>query len=134
MDTHRNDRPKSRVFIITDESLFMLGLENLLRRETALEVVCSEEDVDRAIERIIELMPDAVIVSETSALYEPEVLAAHILGLKEAGDIKVIGLNLQNNLMCVYPGEQRLIHDLQDLVEAIGQPAGTLTVGPCQGG
>jgi hypothetical protein len=39
--------------------------------------------------------------------------------LREGLETKVIGLNLQDNTMCVYRGEQRVVREVKDLVEAI---------------
>ncbi len=119
MDKQQNDGPRPRIFILSDQSLFVLGLESLLRREIALEVVCCEADVDQALERIRDLLPDVVIVNEANAPYGSGSVTARIL--REAESVKVIGLNLQNNSMCIYRREQRLVHDVQDLVEAIEQ-------------
>ncbi len=38
--------------------------------------------------------------------------------LREGVGTKVIGLNLQDNTMCVYRGEQRVVKEVKDLVEA----------------
>jgi len=39
--------------------------------------------------------------------------------LREGVGAKVIGLNLQDNTMCIYRGEQRVVKEVKDLVEAI---------------
>ena len=39
--------------------------------------------------------------------------------LREGVGAKVIGLNLENNTMCIYRGEQRVVKEVRDLVEAI---------------
>jgi len=41
--------------------------------------------------------------------------------LREGLETKVIGLNLQDNTICIYRGEQRVVKDVKDLVEAIEQ-------------
>ena len=39
--------------------------------------------------------------------------------LREGVGTKVIGLNLQDNTICIYRGEQRVVKEVEDLVEAI---------------
>ena len=39
--------------------------------------------------------------------------------LREGARTSVIGLNLQDNTMCVYHGERRVVTEVKDLVEAI---------------
>jgi len=39
--------------------------------------------------------------------------------LREGVGTKVIGLNLQDNTICIYRGEQRVVKEVKDLVEAI---------------
>ena len=43
--------------------------------------------------------------------------------LKEGVGSKVIGLNLQDNSICVYRVEQRVVKEVKDLVEAISTGA-----------
>ena len=102
-----------RVFILSSHSLFSQGVENLLRRETGLEIVGRETDEEKAIERIKELRPDVVILDSD----DPAVIRI----LREQLGSKVIGLNLQDNTICIYRGEQRVVKEVKDLVEAIEQ-------------
>ena len=37
-------------------------------------------------------------------------------------EIKVIGLNLEDNTLCIYCGEQRVVKEVGDLVRAIEHP------------
>ena len=51
-----------RIFMLSSHPLFSQGVESLLRRETGLEIVGRETDVDKAMERIKELRPNVVIL------------------------------------------------------------------------
>jgi DNA-binding NarL/FixJ family response regulator len=106
-----------RVFILSSHALFSQGVESLLRQQPGLEIVGRETDVDQAIERIQELRPDVVIYdnNEPEVDFRPVVMRI----LREGLGTKVIGLNLHDNTICIYRGEQRVIKGLQDLVEAI---------------
>lgn len=106
-----------RIFMLSSHRLFSQGVESLLRRDTGLEIVGRETDVDKAIERIKELRPDAVILDDAEPKCDPTPAVMRILG--EGLGTKVIGLNLQNNTICIYLGEQRVVRCTEDLIEAI---------------
>jgi DNA-binding NarL/FixJ family response regulator len=110
-----------RVIILLSHPLFGRGVESLLRRETGLEIVGRETDADKVVERIAEFRPDVAIVDSADPACDPMPVVMRIL--REGVVTKVIGLNLQDNTMCVYHGEQRVVREVQDLVEAIEQPA-----------
>jgi AmiR/NasT family two-component response regulator len=107
-----------RVFILSSHPLFGQGVESLLRQEARLEIVGQETDVDKAVERIKELQPNVVILDCTEPRCDPTPVVMHIL--REGLETKVIGLNLQDNTMYIYRGEQRVVEAVKDLVEAIG--------------
>jgi two-component system response regulator DevR len=106
-----------RVFLLSSHPLFGPGVESLLRQETGLDIVGRETDVEKAIERIRELRPDVVIVD----CAEPACDAISVLMRiwREGLETKVLGLNLQDNTLCVYRGEQRIVKEVKDLVEAV---------------
>ena len=94
-----------------------IEIESLLRQEKGLDIVGRETDVDKALERIKELQPDVVIVDSGDLASEPMPAVMRIL--REGVGTRVIGLNLQDNTMCIYRGEQRVVKEVKDLVEAI---------------
>ncbi len=106
-----------RVLILSNHPLFGQGVESLLRRETGLEIVGRDADVDKAMERIKELQPDVVILDsgDPSCTLTPAVMRI----LREGVETKVIGLNLQDNTICIYRGEQRVVKEVKDLLEAM---------------
>jgi DNA-binding NarL/FixJ family response regulator len=106
-----------RIFILSSHPLFGQGVESLLRQEAGLDIVGRETDVDNAMERINELQPDVVILDCPEPGCDPTLAVMRILS--EWVGIKVIGLNLQDNTMCIYRGEQRVVREVKDLVEAI---------------
>jgi chemotaxis response regulator CheB len=110
-----------RVFILSSHPLFGQGVESLLRREARLEIIGQETDVDKAVERIKELQPNVVILDCAEPTCDPTPVMMHLL--KEGLDTKVIGLNLQDNTLYIYRGEQRRVKDVQDLIEAIEPPS-----------
>jgi DNA-binding NarL/FixJ family response regulator len=112
-------RAVRRVFIISSHPLFGQGVESLLRQETGVDIAGRETDVDTAIERIKELRPHVVILDSADPACVPTPAVMRIL--KEGLEAKVIGLNLQDNTLCIYRGEQRVVKSVEDLVQAIEQ-------------
>lgn len=106
-----------RVFLLSCHLLFGRGVESLLRRERGLEIVGCETDVDQAVKRIKELRPDVVIVDSSDPAVDltPGVMCI----LRERAGAKIIGLNLKDNTLCIYRGEQRIARKVEDLLEAI---------------
>jgi len=102
-----------RIFILSGHPLFGRGVESLLCQEVGLEIVGWEANADQAVERIRKLQPDVVILDSGDPT--PEVLRV----LREGVGTKVIGLNPEDNTMCIYRGEQRVVKRIEDLVEAI---------------
>jgi DNA-binding NarL/FixJ family response regulator len=108
-----------RVLILSNGSLLAQGVDSLLDREPGVQVVGWETDLDEAICRIREIRPDVVILidEDTSDCLSPAALRL----LREGGGIKIIGLNRQSNTLCIYCGEQRVVEEVADLMEAVGQ-------------
>jgi DNA-binding NarL/FixJ family response regulator len=110
-----------RVFIFSNRSLFTQGVDSLLEREPGLEVVGWETDPDEAIRRIRKVQPDVVILASEDATLWPSADAIRLLREGLGTKIKIIGLNLQDNTLCIYHGEQREVKEVGDLVRAIEQ-------------
>ena len=108
-----------RIFILSSHPLFSQGVESLLRQQPGVEIVGRETDVDKAMECIKELQPDVVIL-DGGPTRDPTLAVVRILG--EGVGTKLIELNLQDNTVYVYRGEQRVVKDVKDLIEAIEPP------------
>jgi len=108
-----------RVFILSNRSLFTQGVDSLLEREPDLEVVGWETDPDKAIRCIQKIQPDVVILTGEDATQRPSANAVRLFREGLVTKIKIIGLNLQDNTICIYHGEQRVVKEMQDLLKAI---------------
>jgi DNA-binding NarL/FixJ family response regulator len=106
-----------RIFMLSRHPLFSEGVESLLCGEAGLEIVGRETDLEKGLGRIRELRPDVVIVDNGDPMHDP--LAAVMRILRESLGTRVIGLNLQDNMVCTYRGEQRIARGVEDLLEAI---------------
>lgn len=115
--THVETRIVKRIFMLSSQSLFSQGVEILLRQDEGMELVGEETDVDRAIERIKELCPEVVLLEQDSPEYDPGPVVMRIL--KETPGTKIVGLNLADNTIRVYRGEQRIPREIGDLLQVI---------------
>ncbi len=106
-----------RILMVSSYPIFSQGIEKLLCDEAELEIVGRETDFDRAIERINLLQPDVVILDGADSTCEATAAAMRIL--KERWGTKVIGLNPEDNTICVYREERRIAKSVTDLVQAI---------------
>ena len=106
-----------RVLVLSDESLFSLGVQNLLRQQEALEILCCESDAT-AVEAYLQMFQPHIVIlnsdqrSDTSA---PEWIQI----LRDTPGVKLLGLSLQDNSICIYRGETKQVKEVADLVRAI---------------
>lgn len=106
-----------RVFILSSHPILGKGIESLLQWEEGLTIVGHEIDPDRAMEQIKALQPDVVIVdcSDAEAARALTVMRPFKQGTRPC----VIGLDLSENTISIYHGEQRPIQDVDDLIAAV---------------
>ena len=106
-----------RIYMISTNPLFSLGIEALLHQNTEFEIVGRETDIDKGIECIRILRPDIVIVDHE---YSSCTQSPGLMKILDAGlGIKIIGLNLLANTLCIYRGEQKSAYQVEDLLQAI---------------
>jgi len=117
----KGDSAIKRIFILSSHPLFSAGVETLLRDETGLELVGRETSPDRAIERIKELKPDIVILDTDYATCNSDPVLIRIF--QEQLGIQVIGMNLQDNRICIYHEERRVVQCVDDLKSIIKNDA-----------
>jgi DNA-binding NarL/FixJ family response regulator len=108
-----------RVFIFANQTMFAQGVDSLLGYESDLEVVGWETDPDQAIRHIREIQPDVVILARQDVSHFASLDAIAMRFLREGLGAKIIGLNLQDNTICIYHWEQRVIREVEDLLAAI---------------
>ena len=106
-----------RVYILSHNDLFGQGVTNLLRCESDIEIVGQGDDIEQANAEVQRLTPDAVIVESDDLLPDSAWIVTHLL--KTDLPVKVICMNLEENKLQLYCGEQREARGVEDLVEAI---------------
>jgi len=107
------------VFIISNHAIFGQGLENLLRRETGVDIIGQATEVNQGIEQISTLQPDVVIIDTNGP---PETSAATVMRiLVEFPNIKVISLSLHHNDFYVFRALLGVATSPRDLARAVEQ-------------
>ena len=106
-----------RVFILSRESMFSLGIETLLSQEAGIEIVNRDTNFGASIECIQRHSPDVVIVNCDDP--EPELTSAVLSIFRDTLGICVIGLSLENNQISIYRGEKKQVRQVEDLLNAI---------------
>jgi hypothetical protein len=113
----------NRVFIYSSHSLFSQGIKNLLDAQPELDVIGWETNVDKAVKCIQEIQPDAILVVTKGTSLDLQ--AEEQRFLRAGRKIKILELNLEDNNMCVYCGNQLTIREISDLVKVIEEPLPT---------
>ena len=106
-----------RIFILSSHPLFGQGIKTLLEEQAEVQVVGREADPVRAIDAILDLKPDVVILDNDESRHSGTLLLALIF--QELVDIRVVRLSLANNQILIYQGERRVIEGPGDLLKAI---------------
>lgn len=112
-----------RVLILSSHPLFGKCIENLISQDEGLEIVGYEQDPAQAVDRILKLRPDVVILDSDEYEVNREVVTTCLL--KQGVQARVVGLNLNNNTATVCSGEQKIIGELSDFLRTI-QPDTTV--------
>ncbi len=76
-----------------------------------------ETPLDRAVEKIGNLQPDVIIIDSDDPQVDLGMLVSTMM--RQGVNVKVIGLNLNDNCLWIYRGEQRIAREVKDLLEAI---------------
>ena len=99
--------------------MFGQGLEGLIRQHSDLELLALATDADEALAQIEELCPDVLILSCSDAESDPT--PALMRYLRDGKVHKIISVDFQDNSVCVFSGERRLVEAVEDFVETISQ-------------
>lgn len=116
-----------RVLVISDKSIFGKGLCALLAQQDNLEVIGPTGDVRQAeiLAQIELLQPDVLVLD--CPVSEADPLPALMRCLKDSLVQKIIVVDRQDNIMCIFTSQRQVVEEVSDLVGAITQ-----TVSPSQ--
>jgi DNA-binding NarL/FixJ family response regulator len=113
----RVQRIMKRVFILSKQSMFGVGIEALLSQEEGLKIVSRDTELSASLECIQKTDPDVVIINCDDP--DPELKSIVMDILRERLGICIIGLSLQNNQISIYHGEKKDVRQVEDLLKAI---------------
>ena len=108
--------PTSRVYIVSQTSLFAQGIRSLLGGEPSIEILGVESDPARAIESARSLQPEVIIVEDPAEQGQWERLGPFI---RQATAGRIVALNLNHEYVTVYDHHRIAARGPADLVEAI---------------
>lgn len=106
-----------RIFILSRRTLFHQGIETLLLQEAKLEIVGQDVEPSAAVECIHKFNPDVIILNLDDP--EPDLSSPVLCVMREKTGIRIVGLSLKENKICVFQGEDKQVHQLEDLFNAI---------------
>ena len=106
-----------RIFILSRRSLFHQGIETLLSQESEIEIVGHETEPNAVVECIQTFNPDVVLLNLDDP--EPDLSSPVLCVLRDMSEIRIVGLSLKENKICIFQGENKQVHQLDDLFNAI---------------
>jgi chemotaxis response regulator CheB len=106
-----------RVFVLSRRSMFHKGIETLLSQVAKLEIVGQETESSAAVDCIHALNPDVIILNLDDP--EPDLSSPVLCVLREKSTIRIVGLSLKENKICIFQGEDKQIHQLDDFFDAV---------------
>ena len=117
MGMEKNGQASVRVLVLNDESLFNLGVQNLLGQQEVLEVLGCESDEDEIRHHLQTFQPHVVILN--SAQQDGATTPEWMRILRDTPGIRLLGLSLQDNSICIYRGEIQQVREVEDLMRAV---------------
>lgn len=103
--------------MFSEQAPFGRDLAGLLHPEAELDALGWETDLDRAIQRINEIHPPAVIVVGEEA--ETDCGPAVTRIQTECPGIQIAEVNLETRVVRIHGGEDQIVQELSDLLAAV---------------
>jgi DNA-binding NarL/FixJ family response regulator len=117
MGIEQTGQTNMRVLVLSDESLFSLGVQNLLRQYSTLEIRSCESDLGVVLACLQTFQPHVVVLDSDQQHSTTASEWMHIL--RSRPGIKLLGLSLRDNTICIYRGETQQVTEVADLLRAI---------------
>ena len=106
-----------RVLIVENQLLLGAGLQNLLSGETDLDVIgISPRNQLELVQKIRQIQPDVVFLDKDSRLTDATDLLTF---LENFSKLRVIVLNANDNLACIYIKKQTLVTPTARLISIV---------------
>jgi len=104
-----------RIYVIWSNPIFRDSLRMILKHPQ-IEWVGCEPDFKRALEEIVELNPDTILVE----ISEQFSLAELIQGLEQGeSKLQIIGMNMENNIVTLYHRENYSVVHEDELLQIV---------------
>lgn len=110
-----------RVLVLSDESLFILGVQSLLSQFPTLEILSCEPDADAVSAHLQSFQPDIVVLN--AAQQQGANAAEWLQILRDSPRVRLLGLSLEDSTICIYRGETQQVKEVGDLLRAIEESA-----------
>ncbi len=117
MGIEPNGQASVRVLVLSDETLFNLGVQSLLNRYPTLEILSCEPDADKVTAHLHSFQPDIVVLN--TAQQQGAKAAEWLQILRDSPGIRLLGLSLEDSTICIYHGETQQVREVGDLLRAI---------------
>lgn len=117
MGMEHNGQTPVRVLVLSDESLFNLGVQSLLSQYPTLEILSCEPDPEKVTAHLQSFQPHVVVLNE--AQQQSAHAAEWLQILRDSPWIKLLGLSLEDSTVCIYHGETQRVREVGDLLRAI---------------
>ena len=121
MGTEQTAQSSVRVLVLSDETLFNLGVQNLLSQQEALEILSCEPDAGAVQAQLQAFQPHIVVLN--SAQQQGASAPEWIDILRDRPGVRLLGLSLRDSSVCIYRGETMQVREVADLVRAIVESA-----------
>lgn len=108
---------KIRLFVIAENLMFGQGLKSLLSQDPRFEIVGEARTVVQATQPIRALLPDVIILGNSSKPAEAANDEIRLLEIEPQA--RLISLSLQNNLLFIYHATHKMINNVKDLIDAL---------------
>lgn len=106
-----------RVLVLSDESLFNLGVQNILAQQETLEILSCESDAGSVRAHLQAFQPHVIVLN--SAQQQGASAPEWTEILRDTPGVRLLGLSLQDSSVCIYRGETMQVREVADLVRAI---------------
>ena len=114
----KKDNLMKSVYVISTYLMFGRGLQQLLEeKDHNLEIVGQEKDLDKAVEQVIKLQPDIIILYSHNPLKTGASLAQRLL--EEGAGVYLISMSVNDNTLYTCQINQKHVRGINDLVETI---------------
>ena len=117
MGTEQTAQSSVRVLVLSDETLFNLGVQNLLSQQETLEILSCEPDSGVVKAHLQAFQPHIVVLN--SAQQQGASAPEWIEILRDTPGVRLLGLSLQDSSICIYRGDTMQVREVADLVRAI---------------